>query len=104
VLAHISVDYLQPVFLTDHIEASTTILNIGNKSLELEQLLLDRESGLVKCSSRSVMVCFDYENQVSIPLPEEWKGPLTAYLKPFLTTSEMELLSHKRKFIGPSHV
>jgi acyl-CoA thioester hydrolase len=73
VLAHISVDYHKPVFLDDKVEIHTRLSHIGNKSLNLIQEVIDPLNSEIKCTSNSVMVCFDYIQKEPIVLPASWK-------------------------------
>lgn len=71
-----SSNYISQIRFTDQVRVTTTCEKIGNKSLTLYQQLL---VGDRLCSdSRSVMVAFDFPNQQSIPIPEEWRRRLSA--------------------------
>lgn len=96
VLAHITADYLCPVYLDDPIEVTTRLVRLGNKSLELEQEVVSHETGVVHCRSRSVMVCMDYLEKQAIPLPERWRERLTDYLRtPFHEPFETQSVSNE---------
>lgn len=72
-------DYLGQVRLTDDIVVTTDVSRLGNKSMTLHQCIISGEKVLTESSS--VMVAFDFETQVTVPIPEEWR----AKLKPYLT-------------------
>ena len=71
-----STSYLGQVRMTDPVRITTTCERIGTKSLTLFQQMLVGEE--VRSESRSVMVVFDFPNQCSRPVPEEWRRRLLA--------------------------
>ncbi|MEE0864779.1 MAG: thioesterase family protein [Alistipes sp.] len=71
-------DYLGQVRLTDDIVVKTDVSRIGNKSMTLHQCIMLGDKILTESSS--VMVAFDFETQQTVPMPEEWKLKLSAYL------------------------
>ena len=71
-----STSYLGQVRMTDPVRITTTCERIGTKSLTLFQQMLVGEE--VRSESRSVMVVFDFPNQCSRPVPEEWRERLSA--------------------------
>lgn len=71
-------DYLGQVRLTDDIVVKTDVSRIGNKSMTLHQCIMLGDKILTESSS--VMVAFDFETQQTVPMPEEWKFKLSAYL------------------------
>ena len=68
--------YLAQTRLTDNIYVETAVEKIGTKSITVFQRILSRDTEEVRAESRSVMVAFDFERQVSIPVPEKWKKAL----------------------------
>ena len=71
-----STSYMGQVRMGDPVQVTTTCERVGNKSLTLFQQLLVGEE--VRSESRSVMVVFDFPNQCSRPVPDAWRGRLTA--------------------------
>ena len=71
-----STSYMGQARMGDPEQATTTSERVGNKSLTLFQQLLVGEE--VRSESRSVMVVFDFPNQCSRPVPDAWRGRLTA--------------------------
>jgi Predicted thioesterase len=65
--------YLAQIRPDDKIFVETWAEKAGNKSMVLFQRILSREDGKLCCESRSVMVGFDFCNQVTIPIEEEWR-------------------------------
>lgn len=71
-----STSYMGQVRMGDPVRVTTTCERIGTKSLTLFQQMLVGEE--VRSESRSVMVVFDFPNQCSRPVPDEWRRRLLA--------------------------
>ena len=65
--------YLAQTRHTERIYVETSMPEVGNKSMVLQQRILSRDTGEIKAESRSVMVAFDFTEQVSIPVPDAWR-------------------------------
>lgn len=83
ILARNEVDYRMPVHLTDHIEAEAWCGTIGNKSFDLVYAIhrVNSERPGVCAEGRSVMVCFDYTTNRSVPLPGIWRMALEQLIR-----------------------
>ena len=79
ILAHICTNYQKPVTLSNSIKVMSRVSLIGNKSLEMEQLILSADGHDSFASSTSVLVAFDYRKQSSILLPDEWIFRITDF-------------------------
>ncbi|MBK3517264.1 acyl-CoA thioesterase [Carboxylicivirga marina] len=73
ILANINTDFLSPVYLKDQLEVKTAIVRIGTKSLQMEQQVIDKASGVVKAMCKSVMVAFLKIEEVAIEIKPEWR-------------------------------
>jgi len=64
-------NYFGQIRVHDDIAVVTRVEKIGTKSLTLlQQIVCGSE---VRSESRSVMVAFDFDRQISVPVPEEWR-------------------------------
>ncbi len=79
VIAHVDVDFLAPVFLTDEIEVRTTVESIGNKSFTLLQQIVDTRTEEIKCTCRTVMVGFDRDTNSAKAISAEWRAALEKF-------------------------
>ena len=73
ITASTGTSFLAQTRQNEHVYVETSMPAVGNKSMTLEQRLISRDTGEVKAESRSVMVAFDFVDQVSIPVPEAWR-------------------------------
>jgi acyl-CoA thioester hydrolase len=77
VLARTEIDFRGEVRDPDEtIEIGVRVGRIGTKSADLEYRLC-ASGGRVVAEARSVLVGFDYERGVSVPIPERWLQRLT---------------------------
>jgi acyl-CoA thioester hydrolase len=83
ILARNEVDYLKPVRLRDVVEVDCSCSKIGGKSFDLSYALFVRTGDHREpyAKGRSVMVCFNYEQGASIPLPDAWRSSLARMMK-----------------------
>jgi acyl-CoA thioester hydrolase len=79
ILARAEVDYLFPLTLRDTIEIYTRCSRIGNKSFDLEYLIVRAKDGSIASKLRTVLVAYDYENQRSMLLPSSWSDLMRTY-------------------------
>lgn len=68
------VNYHRPILLDDEPEIEILLENIGSKSITMQYVV--RVNDTITTTGSSVMVCFDIENQCSIPVSDEWKEKL----------------------------
>ncbi|MDR1672641.1 MAG: acyl-CoA thioesterase [Bacteroidales bacterium] len=79
IMASIKTDYLKPVYLNTKISVLTRVACIGNKSLNMEHCIVERDTGVVMSVCTTALVCFDYLSGESIPVPERWRENIKDY-------------------------
>lgn len=79
VVVHIEADFLSQIYGTDNVAVQTAVTEIGTKSFNLVQRVIDVRTGEVKCICTSVMVTFDLEKHESKALEPEWVEAICAY-------------------------
>jgi len=83
ILAKVTIDYKMPMMLVDKVFVYTKCSRVGTKSFDLEYTIIKEEGGkeIILATAATVMVCFDYKTQTSIPIKEEWKKLMLDYEK-----------------------
>lgn len=81
VLAKITIEYLKPTFLEEKIEVQSKIHTIGNKSLQMIQQVVNYETKEVKAINNAVLVSFGVQQNMAIPLAENWRKSIIAFEK-----------------------
>lgn len=74
ILAHVSIDYLEPVFLTDHVKVYMRPSKVGTKSVHLECVITKDDGNGERPAAKglNIIVGFDYQENRSMVLPESW--------------------------------
>lgn len=75
IVARNEIDYLKPVLLHDEVYVSAEFGQMGNKSFQMVMRVFKKvDDTEVDCAKGMVtLVCFDYEQQKTIPVPDEWR-------------------------------
>lgn len=80
VMAHVEIDYMQPVYLDEKIFVRTKVAEIGNKSLKLLQEVINDKAD-VKSRGISILVGFDFYKRGSVVIPPNWKSKIVDFEK-----------------------
>ncbi|MCX7728687.1 MAG: acyl-CoA thioesterase [Bacteroidia bacterium] len=78
ILARTEIDYFEPIWLNESIYCYTRIPQIKNKSFVFENVLTS-EKGTIKCYAKSIMVCFNYIENTTIPVPTHWRQIIESF-------------------------
>lgn len=75
ILAHVSIDYVEPVFLNDKVRVYIRCSRIGSKSLDLDILITktDAKGERPTAKGKNVIVAFDYKANLSVAIPDDWR-------------------------------
>ena len=73
VIAKIEIDYIDQIRLGDNVEVYTRTAKIGNKSSDVEHLVVVTNNGNKKIAAKALtkFVSFDYRKNISVPVSEE---------------------------------
>ena len=79
VIARIETDFISPILMDERVVVRTTILRIGNKSLELSQQLINPDTNQLKAAARTIMVGFDINTNSAEPITEKCVEAISRY-------------------------
>lgn len=81
VIAKASIDYIEPVLLSDKISMYVRTSRIGNSSFDLEYLIVKLTEGHeVICSKgKTVCVAYNYSTKNTTPIPEHEKNKMIIF-------------------------
>lgn len=79
VIAHINCSYISPIVFGEQIEVRTRCIGIGEKSLHLEQILIETDSDQIKSVCRTVMVGYNPQTKHSEAINERKKAMFCEY-------------------------
>jgi acyl-CoA thioester hydrolase len=76
ILARVEIDFRSPALYGEQIEVGVRPGRLGTKSFELESPIT--ANGRLVAESKAVIVGYDYDRQLTIPIPEQWRRKLAA--------------------------
>ncbi len=82
IVGRITVEYKQPISAKDGtVNIWTRVCRLGNKSFDMEHLLLCERDGQTEIAATGliVMVVYDYVANTTIPIPDEWRKLLIEF-------------------------
>jgi len=81
VLAKITIEYSNPIFLDENIQVLSKVYKMGNKSLQMKQEIINAESQEIKSTNDAILVAFDSQENNAIVLPINWRNKISAFEK-----------------------
>lgn len=83
ILAKAVIDYRTPILLTDTLHVHIGIDHISSKSFNFQYRFVVTRNGeeITAAEGSTIMVCFDYQLQKSIVMPEEWRRRIEHFEK-----------------------
>lgn len=79
VVVHIDCDFVAPSYFGEQLQVWTTIVHVGQKSVTLEQRVVNAASGQTKCVGRTVMAGFDPATASGAPIDPHWLEAAATY-------------------------
>jgi acyl-CoA thioester hydrolase len=81
ILAKMTVEYKLPLVLGDEIVVYIRCSHIGNKSFELDAVIMRYKDGKTEPAATgvAVLVAYDYATSQTQPVPELWRERIRAY-------------------------
>lgn len=81
VIVHIEIDFISPIIQGDDIYVETKLISFGNKSMKMNQRLIQKSTKIVKSNCKTILSGFDRLNNSSIKIPEDFKTKFLEYEK-----------------------
>jgi len=79
ILADVHITYLEPIYFGQSIKVGVHAVRLGTKSMTWEQNIVDSDTGQEVAKGEVVMVTYDYKDEKTIPVPQEWRERITAF-------------------------
>jgi acyl-CoA thioester hydrolase len=79
VIADIHIAYKSPVHYDHNVKVGVRTAKIGNKSMTVEQCVMNSDTGEVMSTGTVVMVTYDYKELKPIHVPQEWKKKISEF-------------------------
>jgi len=76
IIARHEINYKIPILFNDTVRIVLWVSELGTKSFEVSYKIIKftGERWITCTNGKSVLVCFDYQKQTTIPIPENWKA------------------------------
>lgn len=81
VLAKITIEYLLPIEINEEIELRTKIIRLGNKSFDMYQEVIGKNTSEVKATGLSVMIGFSKTENSTIVISDTWRQKILGFEK-----------------------
>lgn len=79
ILADVQVTFLAPILFGEQIRVGLQVTRLGNKSISMEYIIDESQSGQEYASGSTVVVAYDYSDYCTIPIPEHWRKTITSF-------------------------
>ena len=79
ILADVQVTFRKAIQFGDPVRVGVRISRIGNKSMTSEYVIEDGRDASVFATGTSVLVTYDYRQNRSVPIPEEWRTAILQF-------------------------
>lgn len=79
VIVNTECNFYAPTYLGDDIAVLTRTTHIGNRSLRMEQRIVEPQTGVVKCVCTTILAGYDPETKGSSEIPEEYSTRIRAF-------------------------
>lgn len=79
IVAKAMIDYKLPIFFRDNIIVRTRVSRLGKKSFDIDYQFIHispTKEEVLKAEGKTIMVCYNYEENKTIDIPEEWRAKI----------------------------
>jgi len=79
ILADVHITYREPIYFGQNLKAGVQAVKLGNKSMTWEQNIVHAETARELAKGEVVMVTYDYKEEKTISIPQEWREKIIAF-------------------------
>lgn len=79
ILADLHITYHAPVLWGTIVNVGARASKIGNKSLTLDQCIVDSSTERLYASGTVILVAYDYHRHQTVPVPDEWREAIARF-------------------------
>jgi len=76
VLAAMQCDFRRQLTFPDSVRIGSRLARVGNSSIRIEHQLVSRTQNAIAAEAVSTIVAFDFEQQVSLPVPDDMRAAM----------------------------
>jgi acyl-CoA thioester hydrolase len=79
ILADVHITYFEPIYFGQNIKVGVHASKIGNRSMTWQQNIVAADTGKELAKGEVVMVTYDYKEEKTIPIPQEWREKIIEF-------------------------
>ena len=79
IIADIHITFQTPARYDDRIKIGVRTSKIGNKSMTVEQCVMNADTGEMLAAGTVILVTFDYREHKTISVPDEWRDKISMF-------------------------
>ena len=79
VVVNININFYSPTYLEEDIEVVTAVYAISEHSFKMEQRIINRQTGDIKCVANTVMAGFDPKTAKGVPIDPVWANAIKEF-------------------------
>ncbi len=79
VVVNINCDFFSPAYISEPLEVLTAVTAVSDRSLTMEQRIVNSDTGDVKCVCHTVLAGFDSAMAQGAPLDPTWVNAISAF-------------------------
>jgi acyl-CoA thioester hydrolase len=79
ILADVHITYFDPIYFGQNIKVGVHTAKFGTKSMTWEQNIVDADTGRELAKGEVIIVTYDYQEEKTIPIPQEWRKKITEF-------------------------
>ena len=79
IVADVHITYLEPIYFGQNLQVGVHAAKLGTKSMTWEQNIVDATTGSELARGEVIIVTYDYKDEKTIPVPQEWRERITAF-------------------------
>lgn len=79
IVADVHITYREPIYFGQNIKVGVHAAKLGSKSMTWEQNIVDAGTGRELARGKVIIVTYDYKDEKTIPVPQEWRQRITAF-------------------------
>jgi acyl-CoA thioester hydrolase len=79
IVADVHITYREPIYFGQNLRVGVHAAKLGSKSMTWEQNIVDAGTGRELAKGEVIIVTYDYKDEKTIPVPQEWRQRITAF-------------------------
>ena len=79
ILADLQITFHAPIQYEHKVKVGMRATRLGNKSMTFFQNIVNQDTGEEFATSKVILVAYNYHQEQSVPIPEEWRQIISEY-------------------------